>query len=375
MSKNIDVLNRETRLLLKFLQDNANQNDVEGIDAEKFFETCQRHRLVNIICQRHAQQVAFLPRIIRQRLVEENRKSSLRQLQNIAAMERVCAEFARLGIRYQLIKGAVLARLLYDDVGARMSRDVDFIICQPHFNQACAVLEKLGYQTKDFATAMHHSYVNTDDVIVELHSQLSVFGMKLDGSQSVSVKIAGRDYQVPDANEYFVYLCYHGAVHGWYRLLWLVDIVEFSVQSSKFGVDFIKIAAIAKKYGLLDVVGQALVLACELLGAEIPETFCISKRAELLAADAWELAIIRDCSMDDCFSFILQPKREFLYQLRVQGNIRNRLIYLLTPTVEDRRQFALPERFAWLYYCIRPILLLKRMSKKIRNLRKFNLRK
>ncbi|MEI6286350.1 MAG: nucleotidyltransferase family protein [Bacillota bacterium] len=367
---NKSLLNHETRLLLKVLQDSATATDVQLADPDKFLATCQRHRLTNIVCQRHQHQLTLLPKTTQQRFAEENRNSGLRQLQNISAMERLCSEFEQLGIRYQLIKGAPLAELLYQDVGARMSRDIDIIVYRPHFSQACAVVEKQGYQIKDLPTAMHHSYVNAADIIVELHTQLSLFGMgelstfssKLSALNSII--IAGRNYRLPDINEYFVYLCYHGATHGWYRLLWLVDVVEFRVQSSEFRVDFREVERIAQKYGLTDVVGQALALARDLLGFKPPDDFMISKRAEQLAADALELAIVRDCPLDDCFAFMLRPKREFLYQLRVQGSYWNRLLYLVTPTVNDRRQLVLPKFSEKSYYLIRPLLLGYRVLKK-----------
>ena len=370
---NKSLLNHETRLLLKVLQDSASSTDVKLADPDKFLATCQRHRLTNIVCQRHQQQLALLPQAVRQRFAEENRSSGLRQLRNIGVMERLGSEFTQLGLRYQIIKGAPLAQLLYNDVGARMSRDVDIIIYRPHFQQACAVVEKLGYKTKDLATAMHHSYINADDTIVELHSQLSPFGMillpncqaaklPLKNSAFLTITIAGRNYQLPDINEYFVYLCYHGASHGWYRLLWLIDIARL-LQLSALDISVIK--RIAKKYGLTDVVGQALVLARDLFGSQPPVDFAISTQSESLAVAAVELAIGRDCPLDDCFDFTMHPQREFLYQLRVQGSFRNRLLYLITPTVNDRRQLALPQFAEKLYYFIRPLLLGYRVLKKL----------
>ena len=378
-------------MLLKMLQNRAEATDVQGIDAEKFIAACLRHRLVNVVCQRHPVQAELLPRLIRQRLAEENRKSGLQQLQNVAVLEQICVVFDTAAIGYRVIKGAPLAQMLYNDPGARMARDIDIIVHKLHFNQACAVIEQMGYSAKDLATAMHHSYINGEGIIVELHSQLSVFGM---GRLSASgnrlpalnrVTIAGRNYAVLDINEYFVYLCYHGATHGWYRLLWLADIVrllqrvngeslkvkgcssETSCSEndiSAFSIDFTAIKRIVQKHGLVDVIGQALVLARDLLGSQPPVDFTISRRAEQLAVAAVELAIGRDCPLDDCFSFVRQPRREFRYQLQIQGSIWNKLRYLATPTVNDRRQIVLPKNMDSVYYLIRPLLLALRVWKK-----------
>lgn len=365
-----ELLNRETRLLIKMLTDSAVLHDVAGIDADEFFTACLRHRLINIICQQHKHQLELLPRTLRARLHEENRKSGLRQLENIAEMMRICTEFEKMDIRYHVIKGAPLSQMLYNDAGARMSRDIDFIIYKPHLESARAIVERMGYVAKDLATAVHYSFKNAEDIVVELHSQLSVFGMNMRQAFSrklaaSGVIIADRLYPIPDISEYFVYLCYHGAVHGWYRLLWLTDIAGICSGNLTVNCDFEKVAAIAKNYGLTDVVGQALVLARELLGADCPKACRITQRAENLAVEALKLAITRDCPLDDCFNFTAHPKREFCYQLAVQGSLRNRLFYLLTPTVEDRRQVSLPVAGGVVLVLLRPLLLLWRVLGKL----------
>ncbi|MDO7488046.1 nucleotidyltransferase family protein [Peribacillus frigoritolerans] len=117
----------------------------------------------------------------------------------------------------------------------RTSKDLDILIHISDVEKAGDLLLKNGYEREEISVfdkwRKHDvSYFHPQKRIeIELHSRLHPFPMNVPSFNELwerkrSSKLTS--YPVPffGNDDLFLYLVFHGAKHGWFRLRWLVDI-------------------------------------------------------------------------------------------------------------------------------------------------------
>jgi hypothetical protein len=97
---------------------------------------------------------------------------------------------------------------------------------------------------------------------------------------------------LPD-EEYFVYLCYHGALHQFSRLAWLMDIRAF-LHMKKDSLDYPVLLKIARTLQVERHTGLTLRLLEDYFGDEIPEPLSVllthSRRMRFLTKNCHRMA-------------------------------------------------------------------------------------
>ena len=148
------------------------------------------------------------------------------------------------GIEAIPLKGVSLSRILYGDVSARSTTDVDLLVRSKQVAVAARLLEAEGFRSSLPRELLSFpAFLRSTDE----HTSESVYAAECAG---VSLQIelhwkilplperevwgALRTYDAPggavrglSAELYLLYLCAHFAGHGWKSLHWLRDIAEF----------------------------------------------------------------------------------------------------------------------------------------------------
>ena len=252
-----------------------------GVDWGLFAKIVARHR-IDGLAQRALDEAGLaVPEQVRSRA----RSTALAALKLTAECWRLQEAFDAGGIALTFLKGPVLARLAYGDVGIRHSKDIDLFVGRGDVEAAWALLEELGYTRVTppkalagdaLATFLQLSKDSTfvhgaRGVEVELHWRLtsSLEVAALAGAERQRVDMGGVSLTTFSDEALFIYLCVHGSSHGWMRLKWLADIPALMQRAPDAWRAAQGTAAEAP-------VEAALRLASELLGAPLPGDMPVS---------------------------------------------------------------------------------------------------
>ena len=153
----------------------------------------------------------------------------------------------------------------------------------------------------------------------------------------------------------------HGARHGWFRLRWLLDID----QMVRKGLDLEKTKITLRKYQRSYMCGQALILASELFRTPIEGVLKeLTERndARRLAKYAIEF-ITRADSLEETI-----PMRYYhFYFVLLRKSYLQKVSYIFSlfyPRDEDAQTLPLPKPLHFLYFPLRPFLVVTRKIKR-----------
>jgi hypothetical protein len=201
------------------------------------------------------------------------------------------------------VKGPVLAHMLYGNVPARFYSDIDLIVPPDQLKLAIGVLTGQGYRMvrpttrpEQFDWERYFRDLNdvglvsvSRNVYIELHHGIYKPGLLereeeqpfLDDRQTIT--IGGAEFRVPGPEAYFLYLCYHGSAHMFFRLTWLRDVARY-LEGVAF--DYGAFGALTAKLRMEKMVGLSLVLVRKYYNTRIPpalEPFTNGKGLRTLA--------------------------------------------------------------------------------------------
>jgi hypothetical protein len=250
--KTIKDLPLEHQFLIHILRDNG-KNDIElkqliNLDTEKLVSLAERHRLTPILFDYLNRNKHLFNEQITDQIKELTRKHTLKSLNLQAELLKICSKFNKQYISYMTIKGPQLSHLLYEDASRRVCVDLDlFLQNKDDFKYAAEILHESGYQRTNypegsnrfkqwiFSTGKHESvFVNrASGTVIDLHSRpvgntlFSARFHRLFFSEKQPYEMNGIPLYIPSIIHYFIFLCHHGAVHGYTSLHWLADICAF----------------------------------------------------------------------------------------------------------------------------------------------------
>ena len=349
---------------------------------EVFLELCVTHRVYPVVLKILKQKPAIdAPSEIINRL-ELKRASGLRQSLELAAETvRIAELFENNGIRFIVLKGVSLAIQLYGDVGIRPTHDVDLLVAAADARTACELIKSSGGYTSVYDTfsrnltnrqlqtvlkASHHEMFQNEKFIVEIHWQLKPYTNRTTDFEKLycsttAFRLSDRTLYSIGAHELFDYLALHGAIHGWCRLRWLLDVALLVQQQA----DELDVSSGAE---VNDFSAQALILAGTLLNCFIIREPAVpftptTKQIGLAKAAASYIANYTD-------GILAHFSREYFkrinYTLKIvfdSNYLRNFLRVFFTPNVADFEIISLPDSLFWLYYPLKPFIWLGRATK------------
>jgi hypothetical protein len=339
-------------------------------------DAARRHGVSSLVLAGLQNCGAPVPTEILGGLRRQSMQSAGRGLAQVEEIGRLAGVFRQAGIPMLVLKGPVLSEQLYGNPFLRSARDVDVIVAPEQFRAADELLIAEGYRhggraysNREFETYQRHikemEYVSeTARVSVELHHRLTDnenlltcdFRSLFDTGDEVTV--AGVPIVTLPRHMLQVYLCVHGASHGWQRLMWLTD---FAAPLRGPAAATAALAQ-AEKFGLVPLMLHSLTLSHVWLGTSVPEEY-------LRAAGATRQVRALNRVLTQLFlgSFLRGAPRTPAQRWR---NIWLLRLYTYLAKLDPRywqRQLArdlispadwdlvqLPERLFWLYPLVRP---------------------
>jgi hypothetical protein len=313
----------------------------------------------------------WIPPYVIQEVYREYSKNTFHMLRLSGEMEHLCKLLTDNKIDVLLLKGPVLATDLYGDLSRRTSSDLDMLIPINDLDKMHELLLELDYVKEDyFSTVLnewkwrhHHvAYFHpVKRIKLEIHWRLhpgpswepsfnELWARKRVSSLTSSpVYILGRE-------DLFLFLVAHGARHGWSRLRWLVDIDRIVSQS----LDWNKVYFLLKKYRMLQVGGQALILVMHLLCTPCTQemnTIATRSRSKRLAQDAlFYIKQMINLHSEPISEEVSRYHRRHLFSLMSNQQKALYILSLLYPYPKDAETMPLPKSLHFLYFPLRPFL-------------------
>lgn len=358
--------------------------DMAALDPALLARVARRHQVSALVAARLAEAGAPVPEPLRSQ-AERARHRALRQLG--FTLDLVDA-LARHGVPAVPVKGVVLSQQVFGSPLLRGAVDVDVLVRPGDVGTAWEVLARLGFRQitpssriegarlalfcRAAKDSLHRHPENGQ--LLELHWRLSDEmadpSMPPEQSLATVVPAPGRPVRVLGDEALFVYLCTHGAAHGWARLKWLADVAALLHGSPHGGA---RLWVAAHRAGAGIAAGSAILLAQELFGLAPPQGFVPPRGARITVLLWLARRIIR--AGEGARELETTPWRgwaEMLAKLLVAAGWPARLAVFrrLALAGEDIAQVPLPRGLFWLYPVLRVPLLVRRRAMRWRQLRR-----
>lgn len=357
--------------------------DAAAVDPDLLARVARRHQVSALVAARLEQAGQSIPAPLA-RQAEAARRRALRQLGS--ALDLADA-LERGGIPVVLLKGVALSQQAFGSPLLRGAVDIDLLVRPQDVAAAWQMLGRAGWRQVTPSAPLEgarlalffraakdslHRHAGTGQVL-ELHWRLSDEMAKplmppLEALESLALA-PGRSVRVLSDPALFLYLCTHGAAHGWARIKWLADVAALLHRSPDGGAQLWAHAAGA---GGRIAAGSAVILAQELFGLAPPPGF-VRPQGVRIAGVLWLARRIMRAG-EGARELETTPWRgwaEMLAKLLVAAGWRGRLAVLrrLVLAGEDIALVALPKGLIWLYPVLRVPLLVHRRTARWRRLR------
>ncbi len=212
----------------------------------------------NYLHDRHRLSHQQIDRWLGENRSKEFLDEKLKRLEAVKHFLSVTDLFSQNGISFISLKGPLLSLRIYGDPSVRLSHDVDILIEDDRIEPAMKVLIENGYQLTQgefwpskknqqelLIKSAHHLVFYNQKVnsILELHwIIMHEFPLSHKMQKEVITKniteivFAERTFTVFTKEFELLYLMIHGAIHGWNRLKWLVDIKEYPIADINMNI-------------------------------------------------------------------------------------------------------------------------------------------
>lgn len=274
-----------------------------GIDWQYILDTCERHRIVPLVCKKlKGEYSELVPQTVLNLFQKRFNSITAQNFARATQMIKLAGELESCGIPVAAYKGSTLAAMAYRDPALRQFTDIDLFIRKKDFPQAKALAEKLGCRPAWDLTArqekavLKHYYefpffYGENNTLIEIHWKFleTFFAFEIDPEEifarASTVKLYGRDVRTLSAEDYLAVLCAHGSKHFWNRLGWICDVARLLENTE---IDLAKAEAIAKKSGGLRMMLLGMYLAREISGTKLPGNIDAQMRKDPAVASLGE---------------------------------------------------------------------------------------
>lgn len=268
-----------------------------GVDWARFEAVVARNRIAPLAYRALTTAGVALPAAEARRLRHRATISAARALSMARESLRLQQHFDAAGLPMLIVKGAPLAMLAYDDLGAKEAWDIDILVSCEDAPAAIELLLALDYDseimrlsTNQRSGFMRHYkeagfFHRETGMVVELHWWLVDNRGLLKNidvhAPTQEVAVLGRPLRTLADIELLTYLCVHGCAHNWSRLKWLADLGALLGRSSPERIELFY--ATAHRNGAGRAASIALLLCQSLLGIELPGRVLQQARRDRIA--------------------------------------------------------------------------------------------
>jgi hypothetical protein len=366
----------ELKLIIFLSQDQLKDDvpDLKNLDWDVFVQLCLKHRLVSHILN-HAEFLAEnIPVPVYEKLIEHRLEHSKLSLNYTVHAIRIHQKFKENNLQHLFFKGPLLSLELYKDIGYRNFGDIDILVKREDAEQAREIIEDLDFkciypkikltkkqQKANYTISHHYHFVHPKQRIdVELHwnitNPVSYYGKASSEIISNKNELDVSTYKLPyiSVTDNLVYQAAHGSVHQFYRLFWLKD---FSVLIDKTKLEIIERAwQLSKKLKLERSFQLACVLSHLIYGSKLPAinfSDNVGKNLLWIPIKSIEKTELKQKGIVGKFKYVL-------YRLRLKPSFKYYfdVIYRLRTHLSDWELIRIPDKLFFLYFLLRPFLLL-----------------
>ena len=281
---------------------------------------------------------------------------------------RFMRAFERAGVRALTFKGPLLAKLAYGDVGLRQFADVDFLIDAHELAAVAEILTAAGYTSHlnrrdgligGYFQEFEECFNGRDGMgAVDVHWTMTPGAYPFAPSETavrsraIEATLLGESLQTLAPDDLFLYLCVHGAKHGWCQLGWICDIAQLLAAPGL--IDVRAVLQRAAPLGSRRMVMLAIYLAHAIDGVVAADLLDEARRSEGVAATG-------DYAMRTLFRRLdgslptFDPWRVPVAAIEgAAPRARYVVRRLMAPTMGDFQTLPLPQALFPLYWVIRP---------------------
>ncbi len=370
---------KELKLLIRLSQNEidieSDFEDLPEIHWDAFLSLVLKHRLVSHVLKHSNKLTSKIPQEIIKQLKEIRLTQSKKSLEYTSFLIKIANQFRNNSIKFISFKGPLLSFKLYNDVGFRNFNDLDILVNADDVERAKKIIEDLDFKCiypkielsdkqREINYSISHHYLLKNkprSIDIELHWNISnpksFFGVPTKKIISNSQIFDVFDHSMPYLStiENLVYQAAHGAIHQWYRLFWLKD---FSELLKKVNPEQIKTALeLSKKLNLNRCFLQAITLSHLIYNIDLPDYGDIEINKNLM-----EIPLKSIGSTDLNQQGIKGKIKSLIYRLKLKPDLNYyfELIYRLRTHLTDWELLKLPKSLFFLYYLLRPFLLIYR---------------
>lgn len=246
---------------------------------------------------------------------------------------RIVDHLAASGVEVLPYKGLALAEAVYGDIALRQTGDIDLLIRARDLARAREAVRELGYTPHaELSAAEERAYLksgyecafdgaagrNLLEVQWAILPRFYAVEFDVDEifARAVSLPVAGRAMKTPGDEDLFLILAVHAAKHVWGRLIWLCDLARIMARP---GLDWSWIASQARELGIVRIVRVTMLLASQMLGAEIP--------AEMLGDRSVESFVAEIRGAIPGGEFDVESVEYFRLMMRLRERLRDRVLF------------------------------------------------
>lgn len=370
---------------------------LQRIEARAFVDLVEERHRIGPLAHGVLRKVPaeLLPAGLLAPLAQAARANAIKALQAQRAHRLLATWFAAAGLDWMPFKGVTVAQAYYEDPAARHVNDLDVWVPPASLDQARGVLQAQGCRMLGadlhadlalrgprhaaYLQGYYHEMQFCSAAVghLELHWRLAdnprLFSLSAESvrARARTMTVGGANVCVMDHLDLLLYLCDHGARHGWGRLKWLADLPRL-LNSVPW--DWAEVFARADEARCRNSLSLGLGLCQHYLGWDAPDAV----RAELTRCR--QLPALMDLSLeflqvpamtkDPQFADVAASVwRELRLSLMLNPSLASvahqAQRYLLSP--KDLQALPLPDRLFAGYYLIRPLLLLARRTGLLRS--------
>ncbi len=311
-------------------------------------------------------------------IVPEARLAALRTNYHLIVLfnRHLASELVRLthlladaGVATLSLKGPMLAEIAYGSIERRQFVDLDLLLHRGDLARAAEVLSAEHYTSmltrreragdpyfqefEDFFSGP--GGVGGIDVHWQLTPRAFPFAPDEDSvwRRAITVELMGAAIRVPDHIDHLLYLCAHGAKHGWHSLSNVCDVAE--LLRARREIDLNEALDRAARCGGRRILLTGLFLARTLADALLPDDIDALIRADrdvtALSSLAARELFRRPPDKEPVVEPWTIPFRSIETTL---GRVRYVVGRLLAPTMGDYQMLPLPRAMFGVYWLMRP---------------------
>ncbi|WP_347548687.1 nucleotidyltransferase family protein [Pseudalkalibacillus hwajinpoensis] len=373
----LENIPKELRLILKILSSEKIETKLQSeddllseVDWNLFVQQARHHRIYPLLYKKlKGVSDNNIPHFVIENLSQSYKENTFKMLHLSGEMERLSRSFLNKNVKSLNLKGPILAQDLYGDVSLRTSSDLDLLISIKDLAKVEDLMKEKGYEKDDYIETVlgdwkwrhHHiTYFHPQKRIkVEVHWRLNPGPGKEPSFSELWERrrqnsLTGSPVYLLSREDLFLFLASHGARHGWSRLRWLIDMK----QLMDYSLDWEKVYKLLKKFHYFSIGEQSIILATELLEANVPIQFKNPNNHSVKLANAaiFYFENMVNLHTDPVPEYIAKYHKNHVFTLL---SFQRKLLFLLSlfyPYPEDMETLPLPKTIHFLYFPLRPLL-------------------